>query len=118
MTRHSEFGPTKKNGTAKGGSYLVLSSLEKPDLPHHKVGIIVTKKVGNAVVRNHLRRRIHAIITKHLSEIPGRRYIVTILRWRATDATFQELEKDWLKQARRLGLLPPHQQHNDTHSTP
>lgn len=108
MTRHAEFARTRENGHSKSGQYLILSSLTDPELPHHKAGIIVTRKVGNAVVRHRLKRRIHSILAKHLKDIDGskgKRYIVTILRWRAPEASSAELEHDWLKQARRLGML-------------
>jgi len=110
MTKHGEFSRTRMEGIAKGGSYLVLSSLVNPALPHHKAGIITTRKIGNAVTRNRLRRRIHAILGKHMEDIDssqGKRYIVTVLRWRAPQATMAQLEQDWLKQARRLGILKP-----------
>ncbi len=107
MTRHAEFSRTRKEGEAKGGAYLVLSTLADTDLPHHKAGVIITKKVGNAVIRNLLRRRIHAILARHLHHIQGKRYIVTVIRWRAPQATFQQLEADWLKQATRLGIIAP-----------
>ena len=110
MTRQAEFGRTRKEGVAKGGSYLVLSTLSDPELPHHKAGVIVTRKIGNAVTRNLLRRRIQAILTKHIDHInddQGKRYIVTVIRWRAPQATFDQLEKDWLQQAQRLGILAP-----------
>ncbi len=108
MTRHAEFSRARKEGKAQGGAYLVLSSLIVPELTQHKVGIIVTRKIGNAVTRNLLRRRIHAILAKHIHRIDdshGKRYIVTILRWRAPEASFAQLEQDWLKQASRLGIL-------------
>lgn len=105
MTRHAEFSRTRKDGQAKGGAYLVLSTLADDSLPHHKAGVIVTRKVGNAVTRNRLRRRIHAICARNLPSIPGKRYLVTVLRWRAPEATFAQLEADWLKQAHRLGIL-------------
>jgi ribonuclease P protein component len=105
MTRYAEFSRTRKDGHAKGGHYLVLSTLIDGQLPDHKVGVIVTRKIGNAVTRNRLRRRIHAICAKHLPSIQGKRYLVTVLRWRAPEATYSELEADWLKQARRLGIL-------------
>jgi ribonuclease P protein component len=105
MTSHAEFSRARKEGKAKGGAYLVLSTLASDKLPHHKAGVIVTRKVGNAVTRNRLRRRVHHILAKHLHRIEGKRYIVTILRWRAPEATFEQLENDWLKQARRLGIL-------------
>jgi len=105
MTSHAEFSRTRQDGKAKGGAYLVLSTLPSDAIPHHKAGVIVTRKVGNAVTRNLLRRRIHHILAKHLDHIEGTRYIVTILRWRAPEASFDQLEADWLKQARRLGIL-------------
>lgn len=108
MTSHAEFSSAREKGSSKSGAYLVLSTLVDPDLKHHKAGIIITKKVGNAVVRNRLRRRIHSILAKHILDIDssqGKRYIVTILRWRAPQASIAELEEDWLKQARRLGML-------------
>ena len=105
MTRHAEFSRVRKDGVAQGGAYLVVSTLEDEALPHCMLGVIVTRKVGNAVTRNRLRRRIHAICAKHLSSIESKRYLVTVLRWRAPEASFAELEADWLKQARRLGIL-------------
>ena len=108
MTRHAEFFRTRKEGEAKGGAYLVLSTLPVPELPHHMAGIIATRKIGNAVTRNHLRRRIQAILAQHIHRIDdsqGKRYIVTVLRWRAPQASFDQLERDWLKQATRLGIL-------------
>lgn len=113
MTRHAEFSRARKDGEAKGGAYLVLSTLADPDLPHHKAGVIATRKIGNAVTRNLLRRRVQAILAKHIHRIDdkdGPRYIVTVLRWRAPEATLDQLEKDWLKQATRLGILTPNQQ--------
>ena len=107
MTRHAEFSRTRQLGKAKGGAYLVLSTLEDDALPHHKAAVIVTKKIGNAVTRNLLRRRIQAILANHLHRIQGKRNIVTVIRWRAPQASFQELEADWLKQAKRLQILAP-----------
>lgn len=107
MTRHTDFSRTRKEGEAKGGAYLVLSTLADSDLTQHKAAVIVTKKVGNAVTRNLLRRRIQAIIANHLHRIQDKRYVVTVIRWRAPQATFQQLEADWLKQANRLGIISP-----------
>lgn len=111
MTRHAEFNHAREQGSAKSGRYLVVSTLPAAELSRHKAGIIITKKIGNAVTRNRLRRRIHNILARHINEIDcsqGKRYIVTILRWRAPQASSRELEQDWLKQASKLGLLKSH----------
>lgn len=109
MKRHAEFALSRKQGEAKAGAYLVLSTVTDPTLPHHKFGIIVTRKIGNAVTRNTLKRRIHAIQAKHIHRITTpeghHRHIVTILRWRAPQATQRQLERDWLRLARKLGAI-------------
>jgi hypothetical protein len=46
-------------------------------------------------------------VRAHAASFPEtRRYLVTIARPGAAQASFAELEADWLRQARRLGLLP------------
>jgi hypothetical protein len=47
------------------------------------------------------------LVQTHAPQFPEiRRFIVTIARPGAAQATFAELEADWLREARRLGLLP------------
>ncbi|MBC7981316.1 MAG: ribonuclease P protein component, partial [Armatimonadetes bacterium] len=56
--------------------------------------------------RNLLRRRLRSYLQAHA---PGfteqKRYLVTIARADAINASNAELEADWLHQARRLGLF-------------
>ena len=107
MTRRADFLRVRKNGRAKAGRFVVLSTLEDPDLDRLMVGIITTRKVGNAHDRNRVRRRPRAIIGCHgYSLASPHRFLVVIPRPGSTEATHAELEKDWLKQARRLDLLP------------
>lgn len=106
MTRRTEFQRVRRDGRSKAGRFLILSTLEDPSLPHLKVGIITTRRVGKAHDRNRLRRRIRAIVRHHGESLAGGpRYLVTIPRPGSAGADFAALEKDWLKQARRLGLL-------------
>jgi len=105
MNRSGEFSLSRDKGKAKAGRFLVLSSLADSDLPHLKCAYITTKKIGKANVRNRIRRQFRAILQKHGDRLKDKRYLVTIARWRAAEASFAELEKDWLKQARRLGII-------------
>ncbi len=106
MSESSEFLNVRSQGVSRAGRFLVVSTMENDDLKHLKCAFITTKKVGNAVVRNLLRRRFRAILQRHGEEILRTRYIVTIARWNAKTATFEELERDWIKTARKLGVLP------------
>ena len=100
----SEFGRVRAEGATFPGRYVVLSVLRTgEDLPW-RVGIITSRKVGGAVQRNLVRRRLREILRP--SPLPGGLWLVVIARWRAAEATFEELEQDCQKVARRAGLLP------------
>ena len=78
-----------------------LARLAAHRLHHHQT------RRQKAHDRNLLRRRFRALVQAHAPDFPEiRRFLVTIARPGAAQATFAELEADWLRQARRLGLFP------------
>jgi len=105
MNQRSEFMLCREKGESKAGKYLVLSTFTDDALSRLKVAYITTKKVGKAHQRNSIRRKLRVITQKHGDNIAGNRHLVTIARWTAASATYSELEKDWLKLAKRLKIL-------------
>jgi ribonuclease P protein component len=74
-------------------------------LSHFGFGLITGKKIGIAVQRNRVRRRLREIVRKHQEHLaPGWHWVI-IARWRAPEQTQAQLEKEWLHLARRLGIL-------------
>ena len=64
MNSRSEFLRVRNDGKSYSGIYLVLGLLEDHQVKSRfKFGIIVTKKLGNAVMRTLIRRRIKGIIS-------------------------------------------------------
>jgi ribonuclease P protein component len=107
MKNRADFARVKKTGQAKAGRFVILSTLADPALAGIRTGFITTKRSGKAHDRNLLRRRFRALVQAHAPGFPDLgRYLVTIARPGAAQATFAELEADWLRQARRLGILP------------
>jgi ribonuclease P protein component len=107
MTRREDFARVKTTGHAKAGRFIILSTLPDPTLATIRTGFITTKRSGKAHDRSLLRRRFRSLVQAHAPEFSDlRRYLVTIARPGAAKATFAELEADWVKQARRLGLFP------------
>lgn len=107
MKRRADFARVKTTGQAKAGRFVILSTLADPALDSLRTGFITTKRCGKAHDRNLLRRRFRTLVQAHASGFSEkRRFLVTIARPGAAQATFAELEADWLRQARRLGLLP------------
>jgi len=107
MTRREDFARVKKTGQAKAGRFVILSTLPDPTLLTIRTGFITTKRSGKAHDRVLMRRRFRSLVQSHAPDfVEIRRYLVTIARPGASQATFAELEADWLRQARRLGLFP------------
>lgn len=104
MTARSEFARVREGGQSKGGRFLVMATLEDSALDGCKFGFVTSKRVGNAVIRNRVRRRLRAITREQGGQLQTGRYVVLIARWRAAEASFQELEDDWLKLIVRLGI--------------
>ena len=105
MTRSAEFARVRSEGTSKGGRYLVLATLEDEAVESLKWAFVTSRRVGNAVTRNLVRRRLRGILSKHGDRLKSGRHVVMIARYRAKEASFEQLEEDWLKLTRRLGIL-------------
>ncbi len=109
ITTRADFARVKSSGQAKAGQYLILGTLADPSLDGIRTGFITSKRAAKkAHERVLLRRRFRALVQTYAPEFPDmRRYLVTIALRGAAAATFAELEADWHRQARRLGLLQP-----------
>lgn len=102
-----DFARVKAQGASQAGRFLVLGVLRDEALPEFQFGLVTGARLGNAVVRNRIRRLLREIVRAHRAEIAPGWQMVIIARWRAPQATLEELEKDWLRLARRMQLLKP-----------
>ncbi len=92
----------KTSGVANG--YLVLYA--RPNrLDTNRVGITVSKKLGKAVVRNRVRRRLREIYRLHESSFAPGYDIVVVARSRTVDANFEKLTHAYLSLAEKAGIL-------------
>ena len=71
----------------------------------NRLGLTTGAKLGHAVVRNKIRRRLREIYRLHEAEFRPGWDIVLVARSRAVDAPYQALEQAYLSLAGRLGLL-------------
>ena len=92
------------SGYANG--YLVLYA--KPNrTATNRVGITASKKLGHAVVRNRVRRRLREVYRLNEEKFLPGWDIVVVARSRAVEASFPSLTKGYLDLARKAGILVP-----------
>ena len=90
-----------------------------PAIPAVRVGFTVSRKVGNAVVRNRVRRRLREVVR---SVIPARARpdfdYVLVGRQAAVDRDFQVLREELVEALKRLKALSAGGDHSAVGATP
>ena len=94
-------------GHANG--YLVLYA-RKNRMNTNRVGVTVGKKLGHAVVRNRVRRRLREVYRLNEAKFAPGWDIVVVARSRCIKADFQKLTNAYLSLAEKAGILLPEAQ--------
>ena len=110
----AEFRHLGRTGTRAGRRTVVVSVATDPDqtrstspsAPRPRAGFVVSKAVGNSVVRHRTQRRLRHLASERLAVLPleGGLLVVRALP-AAGGSTSAELAADVDKGLRRLGLL-------------
>ena len=66
------------------------------DLPHFRVGLSVSKKLGNAVTRNQIKRRIRHVLIQNSNQLVDNVDFVVIARKGVELLEYAEIEKNLL----------------------
>ena len=90
-------------------SYLVFYARPNRSATN-RVGITAGKKLGHAVVRNRVRRRLREIYRLNEDKFLPGWDIVVVARSRCIDADFAQLTKAYLSLAQKAGILQPLQE--------
>ena len=102
LTDSPEFERVYKQGTAfRGRLFSVHAFPNETGTP--RLGLSVSKKVGNAVTRNAVRRRLREVFHLSIGRIPGSLDLVVSARPPASETTFEELNEEFLKALGKIG---------------
>jgi len=104
IKRNHEFRRLYASGKSAGTSHIVLYC-KRNRRGQSQLGITVSTKVGNAVVRNRVRRRLREIYRLHEGEICRGFDLVIVARVKSPGASYVQLERDFLRLLDKLGLL-------------
>jgi ribonuclease P protein component len=99
------FSKIYKEGGSVATSELILFSLARGDQRQTRVGFSISKKVGNAVTRNKIRRRLRNIVETKADRLKDGHLLVFVGRPRAAESSFEGLEKAAASLLDRANLL-------------
>lgn len=107
MKNTGEFARVRAEGTSFPGRYVVLSVLRDAEVERFRFGLITSKKLGKAVVRNRIRRSLRTVVREEQERLADGLLLVIIGRWRAPEAAISDLRQDVIRTAQRAGILKP-----------
>ena len=105
LTRRLEYERVKRDGTTQRGKLLMLNVVPMENLDLWRAGFVTSGRVGGAVVRNRVRRRLREIVRRQQHQLRQGFWFVIIARHEAAIASYRALEDEWLRLARRASIL-------------
>jgi len=105
LTRPSEYERVKRDGSVRHGKLLMLSTAVVENSGMSRIGLITSRRLGSAVTRNRVRRRLREIVRRHQHAVRQNFWIVVVAKRDAVKANYRALEDEWLRLARRASIL-------------
>ena len=105
LKKNREFLQVYRKGKSYANKYLVMYVADSEDEDLIRIGISVSKKVGNSVVRHRIRRLVKESYRLHLGEFRTGCDIVVVARKEAKDRGYREIESALMHLARLHNLV-------------
>ncbi len=103
LKRRQDFATVYRSGKTYAGGPLVLRVRANPEIAVPRFGFAVGKRLGGAVVRNKIKRRLRE--AARISGAEGGADVVVIATGAAREASYHELEGTLQELLRRAGLV-------------
>ena len=94
LTASDRFREAARRGRRAGAATLVVHRTDDPGATIPQVGFVVSRGVGNAVIRNRVQRRLRHLVREHLSALPPSAVLVVRALPDAATASSAELAAD------------------------
>lgn len=104
-----DFQKAYKYGQSRANSYLVIyvfsRGKDRSSLAGPRIGFSVSKRLGCAVIRNKIKRRMRAAIKPYLQLIPSHVDIIFIARKKIKGIPFSDVEKSMDMLLKKTGVI-------------
>ena len=108
LKKSADYGRAYRQGRSYGNSLLVMYIFERGRDQEDRVGISVSKKVGNSVIRHLVKRRIREAVRTHPHGWKDGCDIVIVARPAARSSNYQELLGAVLSAGTHLNVYSDH----------
>lgn len=92
VKKNKEIQEIYRGGRSYVTRYFILYLFRTPDMPI-RVAVAAGKKLGNAVVRNRVKRRLREIFRLNQTHLTGSGQVLIVGRKPILDASYSEIEK-------------------------
>lgn len=101
LTNNSSFRYIFKNGKKNYGEYLILFSVEASS---KKIGVSVSKKVGNSVKRSKVKRLIKEAFRTVIQDIGNHNFVV-VAKEKAREAEYHQIKTEIINLLKKQQIL-------------
>lgn len=92
IKKNKEFQEVYKKGNSVANRQFVVYLRSVPEQTHFRVGLSVSKKIGNAVTRNQVKRYIRQALLELQEQMKNDYDLIIIARKPASDMSFHEVK--------------------------
>ncbi|MEJ6399988.1 ribonuclease P protein component [Nicoliella lavandulae] len=107
VKKEADFQTVFENHNSVANRMFVVYQLDKPSQPHFRVGISVGKKIGNAVHRNWVKRRIRQSLLELKPELRSDVDFLVIARPHASGQSMKAIKYNLIHVLKLANLLNP-----------
>lgn len=105
IKKNCEFQAIYNNGKSFANRQLVMYVLPIEERTYNRIGISVSKKVGNSVIRHRVKRLVRESFRLSADKLASGVDIVVIARRDASGRSYREIEKAFLHLCRLHNLI-------------
>jgi ribonuclease P protein component len=86
-----EYLAVQRHGKSRHTRHFIALCVPRGDDGPSRLGITVTRKIGNAIARNRVKRRVREFFRQHLEELPRARDFVFIAKSGADELSYADV---------------------------
>ncbi|WP_152446697.1 ribonuclease P protein component [Bacillus sp. THAF10] len=105
IKKNTDFQHVFRKGKSMANRQFVVYAVKKEEQDTYRIGLSVSKKIGNAVMRNRIKRLIREAVHASKDKIPAGVDLVIIARKPTTEMSLEEITKSLQHVLKRLPPL-------------